>query len=160
MNFKILLLKLLMLLDFLICGFRLFHSFIVEEKKQFLKKSCFVRSWGIFSEFREKYLVFGKATSWKRYLSDWLLIILTIFSWKYLCFAEFSTKFIEIQGWMLLTFSICLLNQLSFLNSIMVQMSENVIHQIDSKNEWFLFSVTFTAKLGLVLVLTFENAFS
>ena len=48
-----------MLLNFLICGSRLFYSFIVEGKKEFLKKSCFVRSWGIFSEFRAKYLVFG-----------------------------------------------------------------------------------------------------
>ena len=38
-------------------------------------------------------------------------------------------------------------------------MSENVIHQIDSKNEWLLLSVTFTAKLELVFVLIFENAF-
>ena len=30
---------------------------------------------------------------------------LTILTWnKNLCFAEFSTKFIEIQGWLLLTF--------------------------------------------------------
>ena len=36
MNFKILLLKILMLLDFLICGSRLFHSFIVEGEKEFL----------------------------------------------------------------------------------------------------------------------------
>ena len=61
MNFKIMLLKILMLLDFLISGSRLFHSIIVEGKKEFLKKSCFVRSWGIFSEFREKYLVFGES---------------------------------------------------------------------------------------------------
>ena len=39
-------------------------------------------------------------------------------------------------------------------------MSEKVIHQIDSKNEWLLLSVTFTAKLELVFVLTFENDFS
>ena len=32
-------------------------------------------------------------------------------------------KFIEIQGWLLLTLSICLHNQLSSLNSIIVQMS-------------------------------------
>ena len=37
---------------------------------------------------------------------------------------------------------------------------KNVIHQIDSKNEWFLLSITFTAKFELVFVLTFENAFS
>ena len=63
MNFKILLLKILMLLDFLICGSRLFHSFIVEGKKEFFKKSCFVQSWRIFSEFREKCLVFGERTN-------------------------------------------------------------------------------------------------
>ena len=28
---------------------------------------------------------------------------------------------------------------------------KNVIHQIDSKNEWLLLSVSFTAKFGLVL---------
>ena len=33
-------------------------------------------------------------------------------------------KFIEIQGWVLLTFFICLQNQLSSFNSITVQMSE------------------------------------
>ena len=43
---------------------------------------------------------------------------------------------------------------------IVVQMSEKHVHQIDSKNEWLTFSVTFTAKFELVFVLTFENAFS
>ena len=63
------------------------------------------------------------------------------------------------QGWLLLTFFICLDNQLSPFNSIILQMSEKRVHQIDSKNEWLLFSVTFTAKFELVFVLTFENAF-
>ena len=49
-------------------------------------------------------------------------------------------KFIEIQGWLLLTFFICLHNQLSSLNSIIVQMSEKQIHQVGSKNEWLLLS--------------------
>ena len=35
---------------------------------------------------------------------------------------------------------------------------KNVIHQIDSKNEWLLFSASFTAKFGLTFVLTLENA--
>ena len=35
----------------------------------------------------------------------------------------------------------------------------NVIHQIDSKNEWLLFSASFTAKFGFPFVLTLENAF-
>ena len=67
---------------------------------------------------------------------------------------------IETHGWLLLTIFICLRNQLSSFNSIIVQMSEKRVHQIDSKNEWLLLSVTFTAKLELVFVLTFENAFS
>ena len=33
-------------------------------------------------------------------------------------------KFIEIQGWLLLTFFICLQNQLSYFNSVIVQVSE------------------------------------
>ena len=37
---------------------------------------------------------------------------------------------------------------------------ENVIHQIDSKNEWLLLPASFTATFGLVFVLTLENAFS
>ena len=68
-------------------------------------------------------------------------------------------KFIETQGWLLLTFFICLHNQLSSFNSIIVQMSEKR-DSSNSKNEWLLLSVTFTAKLELVFALTFENAFS
>ena len=37
---------------------------------------------------------------------------------------------------------------------------KNVIHQIDSKNGWLLLSASFTAKFGLVFVLTLENTFS
>ena len=37
---------------------------------------------------------------------------------------------------------------------------KNVIHQIDSKNESLLLPAGFTAKFGLVFVLTLENAFS
>ena len=69
-------------------------------------------------------------------------------------------KFIETQGWLPLTLFICLHNQLSSFNYIIVQMFENVIHQVNSKNECLLPSVIFTAKLELVFVLTFENAFS
>ena len=38
----------------------LFYS---RGEKEFLKKLCFVRSWEIFSEFREKYLVFSERIS-------------------------------------------------------------------------------------------------
>ena len=69
-------------------------------------------------------------------------------------------KFIEIQIWLLLTFFICLHNQLSSFSSIIVQMSEKRDSSVGSKNEWLLLSVTFRANLETVFVLTFENAFS
>ena len=69
-------------------------------------------------------------------------------------------KFIEIEGWLLMTFFVCLQNQLSSFNSTMVQMSEKHDSQVGGKNGWLLFLVTFTAKLELDFVLTFENAFS
>ena len=53
MNFKILLLKMLMLLDFLICGSRFFHSFIVEGKKEFLKSHAFSGVGGYFLNFEK-----------------------------------------------------------------------------------------------------------
>ena len=53
----------------------------------------------------------------------------------------------------------CLHNQLSSFNSIIVQMPEKRDSSI-SKTECLLLSVTFTAKLELVFVLTFENVFS
>ena len=37
---------------------------------------------------------------------------------------------------------------------------KNVIHQLDSKNEWLLLSSSFKAKFELAFVLTLENAFS
>ena len=39
-----------------------------------------------------------------------------------------------------------------------LQLFEKCDSQIDSKNEWLLLSASFTAKFGLVLVLTRENA--
>ena len=57
-------------------------------------------------------------------------------------------------------FFICLHNQLSSFNSIIVQMSDKHDSEIGSKNEWLLLSVTLTAKLELAFVLTFENTFS
>ena len=49
---------------------------------------------------------------------------LTIHKWKNLRFTEFSTKIIEVQGWLFLALFMCLHNQLSSFNSIIVQMSE------------------------------------
>ena len=75
---------------------------------------------------------------------------------KRLFFTQFSTG---MAGWLLLIFLICLYNQLSSIHSI-IRCLKNVIHQIDSKNRWLLLSASFTAKFGLVFVLTLENAFS
>ena len=36
---------------------------------------------------------------------------------------------------------------------------KNMIHQVESKKEWLLLSASFTAKFGLVFVLTLENTF-
>ena len=88
------------------------------------------------------------------------LFELTILTGKNLSFTEFSAKFIEIQGWLLLRFFICLQNQLSFLIPLSYRCLKNEIHQIDSENKWLLLSVTCMAKFELVFVLTFENAFS
>ena len=71
-----------------------------------------------------------------------------------------AQKIIEIQGWLLLTFFICLHNQLKSLILLSYRCLKNMIHQVDIKNEWLLLSVTSTAKLELVFVLTFENTFS
>ena len=54
----------------------------------------------------------------------------------------------------------CLHKQLRSFNSIIVETSEKRDSSVDSQNEWWLLSVTFTAKLELVFALTFENPFS
>ena len=70
----------------------------------------------------------------------------------------------EMAGWLPLTFFVCLHNQLSSIHTIITYWEyrclKNVIHQIDSKNEWLFLSASFTAKLWLVFVSTLENAFS
>ena len=75
------------------------------------------------------------------------MLLLTILTHGRTC--ALLKKLIEMQGWLLLTFFICLLNQLSSFKPIIVR-----------KNEWLLLSQTFTAKLELVFVITFENTFS
>ena len=47
-----------------------------------------------------------------------VFLLLTILTWKALSLLK---KIIEIQGWLLLTFFICLHNQLSSFDSIIVQ---------------------------------------
>ena len=74
-----------------------------------------------------------------------------------LCFIQFSTR---MAAWLLLTVFICLHNHLSSIHSINCRCLKNVTHQIHSKNEWLLLAASFTAKFGLVFVLTLENVFS
>ena len=123
--------KILIVLDFLICGSRLFHSFIVEGKTEFSKKLCFVRIWGIIFELREKYLVFGEGTSWKRYLDDWLLIILNkqqSFLYQRLCWRiqsltlvrVFLWKFLFLRPWLLMQHCIELIWYLDEMKCYMV----------------------------------------
>ena len=77
------------------------------------------------------------------------------------CFIQFSTR---MAGWLLPTFLICL-HKFCYtlyhheLRVLRVQMLKSVIHEIESKNEWLL-PASFTAKFGLVFVLTMENVFS
>ena len=79
-----------------------------------------------------------------------------------ICFIQFSTRMAD---WLLLTFLIRLYNQLSsVMHSAITYKNyrwlKNVVHQIESKNKWLLLLANFTAKFGLVFVLTLEKAFS
>ena len=65
MNFKILILKKPTTSELRMSGSRFFHSFIVEGKKEFLKKLCFVRIWEILSEFLVKNIEVDEETNWR-----------------------------------------------------------------------------------------------
>ena len=56
MNLRILLLKTEKFSGFLRLGSRLFHSIIVDAKKRFLKKLCFMLTRGILCTFRVEYI--------------------------------------------------------------------------------------------------------
>ena len=81
---------------------------------------------------------------------------LTILTRKDLCFTEFSAKIHRITR----LAASHVFHMFTQLIPLSYRCLKNVIHQIDSKNEWLLLSVTFTAKFELAFVLTFENAFS
>ena len=81
-----------------------------------------------------------------------------------LCFIQFSTR---MANWLLLTFFICLHNQLSSIHSTIHYLIiylylclKKVIYQLDSKNELLLLSASFTTKFELVFALTLENDFT
>ena len=63
MNFKILLLKKPALSELRMSRSRFFYSFIVEGKKEFLKKLCFAQICKILSEFLVKYLEVNAGTN-------------------------------------------------------------------------------------------------
>ena len=68
-----------------------------------------------------------------------------------LCFTQFSTRM-----------SVCLIASGlfdMFTQSVDHKCLKNVIHQIDSKNEWLLLSASFAEKFGLVFISTLENVF-
>ena len=70
-----------------------------------------------------------------------------------LCFTKILLNLVQgMAAWLLLIIFICLNSQLSSIHSI-------TIYQVDRKNDWLLLSAGFTAKVGLVFVLTLENAF-
>ena len=66
MDFKISLLKKPKLPELRMSGSRLFHSSIVEGKKEFLKKLCLLQMWEILPEFLVKHLEVDEGTNWKR----------------------------------------------------------------------------------------------
>ena len=75
-------------------------------------------------------------------------------------------EFIETEAWMLLTFFLCLQNQLLSIHSTVTYWREKMFEKYDSsdRQKWmvpsFSISARFTAKLELFFVLTQENAFS
>ena len=73
-------------------------------------------------------------------------------------FTHVSTR---MAAWLLLTFFICLPNQLSSIHSIKriteYRCLKIVIHQIDSKNEWLHLSASSTAKFWVGFCLNTGN---
>ena len=78
---------------------------------------------------------------------------LTILPWKSFCFNKVSTKI----HWDTRLAASDVFQVLLFLLSYTCL--KNVIHQMDSKNEWLLLSEIFAAKLELVFVLTSKTLF-
>ena len=80
-----------------------------------------------------------------------------------LSLTQFSKRFIEIEAWLLLTFFICLYDQLNSIHfNCHILKSTDVSKRLfikETENEWLLLSASFTTKFELVFVLTQENDF-
>ena len=91
----------------------------------------------------------------------WPLITLTILTGKTFFFFSIQCK----NGWLAASDHFHMFTQsikfyYTFYYRYRCLKKKNVIHQIDTKNEWLLLPARFTAKFGLVFVLALENAFS
>ena len=89
----------------------------------------------------------------------WPINVLTILTGKNF-FTQFNTSF---AAWLILTFSICLHNQLSSIH-LLPHMKEyrclkKVIHQIDSNYEWLLLLASFCGKIWVCFCLDTGKCF-
>ena len=113
--------------------------------------------WIIISKIIKKVLLWMLSKLQQILFINLSLTILTVKT----CFIQFSTR---VAGWLLLIPLVCIHNQWSLIKHSIIpcykyRCLKNVMHQIDSKNEWLLLPASFTAKFGLVFVLTLEIAF-
>ena len=127
-------------------------------------KTCWSHKW--WAILKIPYTVFKKLVLFmyglKWNLEEKVFSCVNDTHWKRLCFTQFSTRMAVLLS---LTFFICFHNQLSSMatSSIIAyfyyRCLKNVIHQINSKNDWLLLSGSFTASFELDFVLTLENTF-
>ena len=99
---------------------------------------------------------FSKCDQIRRKLQIWLLLLKKLLT--RLVFQSLQYR----NGWLAATDLFDMFTQSIKFHTFHYQYRclKNVIHQVDSKNGWLLLSASFTAKFGLVFVLTLENAFS
>ena len=120
-------------------------------------QSDWIVEWYDTNEF--VYFLNNSHAHWTNNFHHFINHLLTILPWKNLHFTSSVQQLIEIQGWLLLTIFICLHNQLSSFNSIIVQMSEKCDSSIDIKNEWLLLSCENQWKFPRFSYFNFETNF-
>ena len=86
-------------------------------------------------------------------------LILSILSGKKICCTHFS---IRVATWLILTFFMFTqsIKFYTYYYHILYRYLKNLVHQIDSKNQWLLLSARFAGEFGFVFPLTLENTFS